>query len=784
MDDRVDLLRRSVAALAEQPDGRRLLLFVDDAHLLDDASATLVHQVAAPGRRRPGHGADGRAGPRPRGRPVEDGLAERVEIVASPKSIDELLRAVLDGAVDPATAVVRRAVASTTAVPARARDRRARGRQPAGRREHLASRLEAVAFSAWSRSSRAGSAGSARREAGSMGSWPTASRSGRTSWRPCPTRRSPRGSSAAPARQPPGRRSSRHPPGPSHLRRRRARHRCAQGDRPVPGRGRRADRPQARRGHPPGGYMAPPGRRSRADVLLEGAAIARWRYDFPLAERLARPRSARGGVRRRPARRDVASLQGRRDEAEAEFTASRRRPSTTPGAANVAVARYQNAAWSGRAELPMLDQAGGAVAGGRHDRLLARRLVVLLDRRAHGRPPTRRGRSSPGPGARPSLRLPGRGVRPGAARPPRRRRRADRTGRGRAPAHRHATGLVPWWHTVVRCLTLRYAGRFAEAQDLIAAHHGEALAEGRPRPQAVFAVLEADAVGDRGRARPPPGAKEALAVDQLLDRPVLVRRDRMVGALASALARRRRRHGGAGRARRLGPAPVLLDEVDLLRRRAWTSAAAGDIPGACAAVRRRRPGRGDRRRRGPGHRPRPGPQHAQDVCAGWSTSPHASTVTSPPPAKHAAALAKGDGGARAVSHDFEAMGADLLAEAAADASVALRLAGDVRGSAAAGRRAGKLVERCEDPVTRRCRRSGRGPGSRRPSARPPSSPPVAAPTRRSPSSSSCPPHRGEPAPAGVREARHLGSHRARRGADGRRVRAPGPVSGRACARPS
>ena len=45
------------------------------------------------------------------------------------------------------------------------------------------------------------------------------------------------------------------------------------------------------------------------------------------------------------------------------------------------------------------------------------------------------------------------------------------------------------------------------------------------------------------------------------------------------------------------------------------------------------------------------------------------------------------------------MGADLLAaEAAADASVALRLAGDVRGSAA-GRRAGKLVERCEGPVT-------------------------------------------------------------------------------------
>src|SRR5690606_35989214 len=49
VDDRLDVLRRSVAAFSERAGARDLLLFVDDAHLLDDASATLVHQVAATG---------------------------------------------------------------------------------------------------------------------------------------------------------------------------------------------------------------------------------------------------------------------------------------------------------------------------------------------------------------------------------------------------------------------------------------------------------------------------------------------------------------------------------------------------------------------------------------------------------------------------------------------------------------------------------------------------------------------------------------------------------------
>jgi DNA-binding CsgD family transcriptional regulator len=48
-DDRLDLLRRAAVLLAERGRERPLVLGVDDAHLLDDASAALVHQLALRG---------------------------------------------------------------------------------------------------------------------------------------------------------------------------------------------------------------------------------------------------------------------------------------------------------------------------------------------------------------------------------------------------------------------------------------------------------------------------------------------------------------------------------------------------------------------------------------------------------------------------------------------------------------------------------------------------------------------------------------------------------------
>jgi DNA-binding CsgD family transcriptional regulator len=717
VDDRVDLLRRSVAALAEQPDGRRLLLFVDDAHLLDDASATLVHQVAAAGAAvvlatvRTGEPA-----PDPVVALWKDGLAERVEISGlQPESIDELLRVVLDGPVDPATAVqfaercqgnalfLRELVIGALEDGSLQDDG---GIWRLGRELEPSSRLVEIVEG---RLGRLGEGERALMELVAYGE-PLGQDELATLSDPALAEGLERRDLLA-----------------SHL----------DGDRlrvllghPIYGDVVRARTPAVRaqaiaRSLAEAVERTGPKRDEdilrvatwrllagggQADVLLEGATIARWRYDFPLAERLARAAlDAGAGFDAALLAARVASLQGRRDEAEAELAALADEVVDDSRRGDVAVARFHNVAWSGRSEVPMLDPAGGTgAAGDRHDRLLARHLVVLLDTQ---------GPRAAADAAR-SLVVRARGEALafaclvgayGLARLGRLDAAAELTARGEAERQHVDTPLAwyPWWHTAVQCLTLRYAGRFAEAQDLIAAHHSEALAEGSSEAQAVFAVLEADAVGDRGRVETAARrAKEALAVDQLLDRPVLVRHDRMVGALASALARRADEAADELAALdALGLPRVLRDEVELLQARAWTAAAAGDLPGACAHLY----GAADLGEEIGDVVGQATALHglarmgrAQEVCSRLAdVAARIDGDLAPARAAHAAALAKGDAAAlEDVSHDFEAMGADLLAaEAAADASVALRLAGEARASAAAERRAGKLADRCEGPAT-------------------------------------------------------------------------------------
>ena len=105
-EHRADLLRRSAAALEERAGGHPLLLLVDDAHLLDDVSAALIHQlvdtrsafVLATIR-------SGEPAPDPVMSLWKDGLAERLELTGLPAhSVKDLLAAVLGGTVDRAAA--------------------------------------------------------------------------------------------------------------------------------------------------------------------------------------------------------------------------------------------------------------------------------------------------------------------------------------------------------------------------------------------------------------------------------------------------------------------------------------------------------------------------------------------------------------------------------------------------------------------------------------------------------------------------------------------------------
>jgi DNA-binding CsgD family transcriptional regulator len=104
---RLDLLRRAGGSLRERAGERRLVLAVDDAHLLDDSSAALVHQLASTATAfvvvsvRTGD---------PMRDPIvalwKDGLAEYVELEPlSEREVTRLLELALAGDVDGATAL-------------------------------------------------------------------------------------------------------------------------------------------------------------------------------------------------------------------------------------------------------------------------------------------------------------------------------------------------------------------------------------------------------------------------------------------------------------------------------------------------------------------------------------------------------------------------------------------------------------------------------------------------------------------------------------------------------
>jgi DNA-binding CsgD family transcriptional regulator len=104
-DDRLETLRRAAELLAERSGGRPLLVGVDDAHQLDDASAALVHQLTFRGLAvvvatvRTGEPA-----PDPVIALWKDGLARRLDLSAlSPSAVAELLERALGGPVDGVT---------------------------------------------------------------------------------------------------------------------------------------------------------------------------------------------------------------------------------------------------------------------------------------------------------------------------------------------------------------------------------------------------------------------------------------------------------------------------------------------------------------------------------------------------------------------------------------------------------------------------------------------------------------------------------------------------------
>jgi DNA-binding CsgD family transcriptional regulator len=718
VDDRADLLRRSVSALAERSGDQRLLLFVDDAHLLDDASAILVHQLAATGVATVlATVRTGVPAPDPVVSLWKDGLAERVELEGlDGEATADLLAKVLGGPVDPGAAVqftercrgnalfLRELVLGALDDGSLRDDngiwRLDRALSPSAR---LVEIVEA----------RLGQLDERERALLELVSYGEPLGHAELTALTDPELAESLERRDLLASEVDGRRLMIYLAHPLYgdvvrartpaLRARAIATSLADAVEAT-GAGRRGDvlrvagwRLMAGGGHP--------------DELLAGATIARWRYDFPLAERLARAAiDAGAGFDAELLAAQLASLQGRTADAERELADLAGRTTDDAQRGKVAIARFDNSvAWIGRDREGILDAAEESMTDPEwRDRIDARRIGVLLNTR--------------GPRASVEAALPILSRAKGEAlvvasvlgayslvRLGRLHAALDTSARGHAARRTLTAPLAwyPWWHVVTRALALQHLGRFHEAEEVVAERHRRALDEGSDEAQAIFADLAANPVLDRGHVRTAARhVREALALNQRLGRPLLIRSSHIFAALALALAGRADEAADELAALdALGLPPVYLSDVELHEARGWTAAAAGDLPAARRHL-----------------------EEAADLGAeigdllGEATALHglarigrakevrdrlaevASRIDgqlAPARTAHVSALVRGDAfQLEKVSEDFEAMGADLLAaESAADAAVARRQAGELREAAADERRAAVLAERAEDPVT-------------------------------------------------------------------------------------
>jgi DNA-binding CsgD family transcriptional regulator len=447
--------------------------------------------------------------------------------------------------------------------------------------------------------------------------------------------------------------------------------------------------------------------------LLAAAATARWRYDFRLAERLARAAvDAGAGFAAALLAAQLAALQGRSADAEAQLAKLAAAAGTDAERGDVAINRLDNLVFhQGRLDqaLRIIESAEADITDPRwRDEIAARRRALLLATR--------------GPRAYADLdeslldEPPGRALvwacifrAYALARLGWVDSALDVTSRGLA-AHQSLTQPLDWdpcLHVYFRCDALAYAGFFHEAESLASAQYHQGLREGNLDAQAYFALHLGKTVAERGHIAGALGRlREAVALFSQLGRPLMVHVCLIYLAMAEALG------GDAEAAHRtllrrddLGVDESMYVTVDALQARAWTEVAAGDIPAArqrleqSAALGEEI---GDLVGQASALHGLARLGHAKRVAGNLralAAAMEGRLVSLR--AAHAEAAAGGDADAlKTVATDFEELGAHLLAaEAAADAAVVARRAGDGRRAAAAQQEVARLRLRCEGALT-------------------------------------------------------------------------------------
>jgi DNA-binding CsgD family transcriptional regulator/type II secretory pathway predicted ATPase ExeA len=450
---------------------------------------------------------------------------------------------------------------------------------------------------------------------------------------------------------------------------------------------------------------------SNAELLFAGATAAQARHDYLLAERLARAAvSEGGGFEARFLAAEAAHFQGRPDQAERELAALATQATSDTERARVAIVRFENSyLLHGRADLRLVDDVADAISDPFWlDELLSRRFFAasfsgepraavnaaanLLQGPRSGRLSIAHVAASYGLVRVGRLEEAIELLRPSA-------------GASGIPAINESWDQWIMFDSLVAALV--HAGRLGEAEGLLLHAYDQVVdqpeAEARAHVAHGFAVLHLEQGLPLSAFR---RASESYMLYLQLERTFRARWPYILAVLALALS------GSVDRATEtlaahdaLGLPTILSNETDLLRARAWTAAARGDLP----AARRQLEAAADLgetvgdligatnalhslARLG----------HARQVAARLADL--ASQIDGPfvlARAAYANAVAARDSEAlEKVSQDFEDLGAILYAaEASAEAAVILRRAGQSRKAAATEQKAARLLARCEGATT-------------------------------------------------------------------------------------
>ena len=448
------------------------------------------------------------------------------------------------------------------------------------------------------------------------------------------------------------------------------------------------------------------------DVLLRAALDARWRYDFALAERLARAAVDAGvGFPARLLAAQTVALQGRPDDAADELSLLAEFVRTDAERAELAVVHIE-CLWMqlGRTA------EGLRVAARAEEAISDPKLRLAVSAR---RPGLLLADSGPGPAAAAAAELVPEADPLSAAwlhlveayglgRLGRISEALEYSRSGYAMAIELGSGdWYPWFYLFTQCEALGHAGRFAEAESLARAEYQRGLAEGSSEARAYFLWHLTRTVRERGdvsgAAR---DAREAITLLRRLGRRGFEHSLRSTLALALAVAGdfRRATQALVG-ADSLDVDPPQWSATDHLAARAWTAAAEGrlaaaredllaaadvgerigDLVGAVAALhdvaRLGEPFRVDVRLR--------------EVAAGVGGELALARCA------HVRALVEGDAEAlERAATEFDRLGAALLAaEAAADAATAWERAGRAERAGRELHRAAAFARGCPGAAT-------------------------------------------------------------------------------------